>query len=473
MNESPIIIGAGPAGIRAAQTLVEHGIRPIILDEGMKWGGQIYRQQPTNFKRTSQQRYGFDAGHADALSKVFVDLLDQVDYRPQSLVWNIEQNRLDVLQHGKSTVLSWQSLIVTTGATDRMLPFPGWTLPGIFGMGATQIALKYQACSIGERVILAGTGPLLYLVAYQYVKAGANVLAVLDTAHFSSQIKALPGLLNQPKQLVRGLYYVGWLIAHGIKIRRGIRLMRAEGQDNVQSLVIKNEHGEVETLDCDAVGVGYALRSETQIADMLGCEFKFDPMQRAYLPLKDLAGRSSLEGVYLSGDGAGIMGADAAEISGERSALALLADRGVCDADAAPMRRRVKDLEDRLQKISRFREGLETAFPCPNDWIDQLTDDTIVCRCEEITFGQIRDTITECDIREVNRLKAMSRAGMGRCQGRMCAQSSAEILAHLSGQPLGEVGRLRGQPPLKPVPAQVLADAWSPKTERSTTERSI
>lgn len=465
MSETPVIIGAGPAGIRAAQTLVEFGVRPIILDEGMRWGGQIYRQQPTNFRRSSQQLYGFDASKADTLSKIFTNLINKVDYRPQSLVWNVEQNRLDVIQQGKSSMLPWQSLIVATGATDRILPFPGWTLPGVFTMGATQIALKYQACTIGEKVILAGTGPLLYLVAYQYVKAGATVLAVLDTALFSSQIKALPGLLNQPKQLVRGMYYVGWLMSRGIKVRRGIRIVRAEGQDSLEALVIKNERGEIETIACDAVGVGYALRSESQIADGLGCEFEFDPMQRAHVPLKDIAGRSSLEGVYLAGDGVGIMGADAAELSGELSALALLMDCGVCHGDAEPIRRRVKNLEIHLEKISRFRVGLETAFPCPEDWIALLTDETIVCRCEEITFGQIRDAINDCDIREVNRLKAMTRAGMGRCQGRMCAQANAEILAHVSGQPLSAVGRLRVQPPIKPVPADVLAESWMPKAE--------
>ena len=465
MSESPIIIGAGPAGIRAAQTLVEFGLHPIILDEGIRWGGQIYRQQPTHFQRTSRQLYGFDAPRADALSQTFMALTDKVDYRPQSLVWNVEQNRLDVIHQGQSSTLSWQALIVATGATDRILPFPGWTLPGIFSMGATQIALKYQACAIGENVVLAGTGPLLYLVAYQYVKAGARVLAVLDTANFSSQLKAIPGLLNQPRQLARGMYYVGWLRSRGIKVRRGIRLVRAEGQDKLQALVIKNERGEEETLVCDAAGVGYALRSETQIADMLGCEFSYDSMQRAQLPLKDISGRSSLKGVYLAGDGAGIMGADAAELAGERSALALLQDQGVCSAGIDSMQRRIQDLEKRLEKISRFRVGLETAFPFPDHWLEQLTDDTIVCRCEEITFGEIRDTITECDIREVNRLKALTRAGMGRCQGRMCSQASAEILAHVSGQALSEVGRLRGQPPIKPVPAQILAEAWAPKTE--------
>jgi len=462
MNEAPIIIGAGPAGIRAAQTLVKYGVRPIILDEGIRWGGQIYRQQPENFKRTNEQLYGFDAKKSEELSTAFARLIDKADYRPESLVWNIEQTRLDIFHSGRSTTLNWKSLIVASGATDRILPFPGWTLPGIFAMGATQVALKYQACAIGEKVILAGTGPLLYLVAYQYVKAGANVLAVLDTAHLSDQIKALPGLMNQPKQLARGMYYVGWLMTKGIKVRRGIRIVRAEGQHRLCALVIQNERGDQETLECDAVGVGYALRSETQIADMLGCEFKFDSLQRAHIPVKDVAGRSSLKGVYLAGDGAGIMGADAAELSGERSALALLINQGVCHDISKSTLSRIKQIERGLQRIGRFRVGLETAFPCPNDWIQKMSGDTIVCRCEEITFGEIRDAISESDIREVNRLKAFSRVGMGRCQGRMCGQSAAEILAHFSKQALSEVGRLRGQPPLKPVPAHVLAEAWVP-----------
>lgn len=465
MNHPPVIIGAGPAGIRAAQVLVDHGVRPIVLDEGMRWGGQIFRQQPQNFKRTSRELYGFDAGKADELSRVFISLRDKIDYRPQSLVWNVEQNRLDVIQNGESSTLSWDSLIIASGATDRILPFPGWTLPGVYAMGATQIALKYQACSIGEKVVLAGTGPLLYLVAYQYVKAGAHIAAVLDTADFSAQVRALPHLLNQPKQLLRGMYYVAWLMAKGIKIHRGIRLVEAEGSERLQGVVFLNSRREKQTIACDALGVGYALRSETQIADILGCAFAFDSMQRAHLPVKNKSGESTLAGVYLAGDGAGIMGADAAELSGERSAWALLFKLGICREDSPQIRARLNDLEKRLEKIAKFRVGLEAAFPCPEDWIEQMRDETIVCRCEEITFGDIRQAIVDCDIREVNRLKALSRAGMGRCQGRMCGQASAEILAYFSDQQLDEVGRLRGQPPIKPVEAHVLAAAWQSKQE--------
>lgn len=476
MAESPVIIGAGPAGIRAAQTLVRHGLRPIVLDEAARWGGQIYRQQPENFQRSSKQLYGFDARNADTLSEIFTSLLGKIDYRPETTVWNAEKGRLDLLTNGASSSLPWTSLIVATGATDRILPFPGWTLPGIYTMGASQIALKYQACAIGSNIVLAGTGPLLYLVAYQYVKAGANVQAVLDTSPLTAQIRALPGLLNQPRQLARGLYYVGWLLARGIKLRRGIRIVRAKGkthaipeqEDRIAELVIQGCRGRLETLACDALGFGYALRSETQIADILSCDFRFDPLQRGYLPLKDGAGRSSVDGVYLAGDGAGIMGAEAAELSGERSALALLVDRGVCRSDDRLIQQRIETLDKHLAKISHFRAGLEQAFPCPDDWIKQLDDETIVCRCEEITFGQIRETIAECGIEEVNRLKAMSRAGMGRCQGRMCAQASAEILAHFSGQTFSEVGRLRGQPPIKPVPVHAVARSHhaTPEGER-------
>ena len=459
MTELPVIIGAGPAGIRAAQTLVKYGLRPVILDEATRWGGQIYRQQPQNFQRTSKQLYGFDADRAEKLSADFAGLMNSVDYRSDALVWNVEKGRIDVLENGVSSTLPWTSLIVATGATDRILPFPGWTLPGVYAMGAAQIALKYQACAIGANVILAGTGPLLYLVAYQYVKAGAKIQAVIDTSPLTAQIKALPRLLSQPGQLARGIYYVGWLLARGIKVHRGARIVRAQGQDRIAALIIKNARGKEETLPCDALGFGYALRSETQIADILTCEFSFDPMQRAYLPTKDGTGRSSVEGVYLAGDGAGIMGAKAAELSGERSALSLLIDKGLCRPDDRAIQQRIQLLDERLQSIGRFRTGLETAFPCPEDWIEHMDEDTIVCRCEEVTFGQIRDTIAECGIREVNRLKAMSRAGMGRCQGRMCGQASAEILAHFSRQTLAEVGRLRGQPPIKPVPVQAIAQS--------------
>jgi len=453
MGASPVIVGAGPAGVRAAQALVAHGLRPVVIDEAPRWGGQIYRQPPPGFLRSKATLYGFEAKRADAVHATMNTLLGRVDYRPNTLVWNVEGDRLLLLSEGRTSSLKRGPLIVASGATDRVLPFPGWTLPGVYTLGAAQIALKYQGCAIGSRVVLAGTGPLLYLVAYQYAKAGAEVAAVLDSASFSDKLAAAPAMLHEPAVFAKGLYYLAWLKAHGVAVHQRAWPLRASGKRHVEALAWHDGHRH-HTIDCDAIGFGHALRSETQLADLLGCSFSFDTLQRAHLPQCDAAGRTSVAGVYLAGDGAGIRGADAAEWAGERAALALLADNGVA-VDTS----REQQLERRLKRNLTFRRGLERAFPFPADWAAHASDDLVVCRCEEITAGELRQVVRDTGAIELNRLKALSRVGMGRCQGRICGAAAAEILAHATGQPIQLVGRLRGQAPIKPLPFTVVEAA--------------
>ncbi|MGJ7518884.1 FAD-dependent oxidoreductase [Variovorax sp. LT1P1] len=448
----PVIVGAGPAGIRAAQTLAAHGLRPIVIDEAARAGGQIYRRPPAHFKRTPKTLYGTEAGRATAVHAAIDGVQDRIDHRPDSLVWNVQDQRLDVLHGPTQTTrtVPYGQLIVATGATDRVLPVPGWTLPGVYTLGGAQVALKFQGCAIGSRVVFMGTGPLLYLVAYQYAKAGVKVAAVLDTARFADQLAAVPAMLRQPAVFAKGVTYVAWLRAQGVALHNGVRLVRMQGDERVRS-VVWAEGGRERTLDCDAIGFGYALRSETQLADLLGCRFAFAPMHRAHLPERDAAGRSSVAGVYLAGDGAGIMGADAAEWAGELAALTLLADHGVT-IDT----RRANALQQKLEKLMGFRAGLERAFPFPEDWAAHAPDDLVVCRCENITAGELRRAIADSGADEMNRLKALTRVGMGRCQGRMCGVAAAEILAHATGQPVAQVGRLRGQAPIKPIPIHLV-----------------
>ncbi|MBI6798259.1 NAD(P)/FAD-dependent oxidoreductase [Pseudomonas syringae] len=444
-DQAIAIVGAGPAGIRAAQTLLAHGIKACLIDEGLRGGGQIYRRQPDNFQRSAKALYGFESAKAVAVHEALDTLAAQIDYRPQTLVWNAEDHQLDTLQNGTAATVDFSHLIVATGATDRILPVPGWTLPGVYSLGAAQIALKYQGCAIGQRVVFCGSGPLLYLVAYQYAKAGAKVLAVLDSAPFSTQCKALPVLLGQPATLAKGIYYRAWLSAHGIPVHQGAQLTRIDGEKRVDGIQWQR-NGKSGHLACDAVAFAHALRSETQLADLLGCEFAWSALNRAWLPTRDDCGRSSVSGIYLAGDGAGIMGADAAEMAGELAALGLLQDIGVV-ADTA----RIDTLKTALRRIERFRHGLETAFPFPEDWAATVADDTLVCRCEEVSAGEIRSAVQDGHW-EINRVKAMCRVGMGRCQGRMCGLAAAEIIARESGRSVEHVGRLRGQAPIKPLP---------------------
>ena len=450
-----VIVGAGPAGVRAAETLVAAGLRPTVVDENARWGGQIYRQPPANggFQRSKKALYGFEANKADALHTTMAALLPHLDYRPDTLAWACEAGRLDTLHAGREIRVPFSHLIIASGATDRVLPVPGWTLPGVYTLGAAQVALKAQGCAIGQRVVLTGTGPLLYLVAYQYVKAGAQVAAVLDTSPLAQQIAATPKLARLPSTFAKGLYYVGWLKTHGVRIERGVSLVGIRGTHGVNAIEWRASAGSssTETLACDAVGISFGLKPETQLADLAGCRFRFDTSNRCWLPELDAAGRSSVRGVYLAGDGAGIAGADAAELAGRRAALALLDDLGIAHP-RGPGMPDAASLERGIKRIAVFREGIETAFAPPAHCAAQWPDDMLVCRCEEIDAGTVRRCIRGGEANEINRLKALTRVGMGRCQGRMCGEAALALLAEETGKPLEAVGRLRSQPPVKPIP---------------------
>lgn len=183
MSGDVIVIGAGPAGVRAAEALARAGIRPVVIDEGRRSGGQIYRRQPEGFTRSYETLYGTEAARALAVHRSFETLEadGRIDYRPETLVWNVAEGQVWAAREGETAAIPYKALVVCSGATDRLAPVPGWQLAGCYSLGGSQVALKSQACAIGGAVVFMGTGPLLYLVASQYVKAGANVVAVLDT----------------------------------------------------------------------------------------------------------------------------------------------------------------------------------------------------------------------------------------------------------------------------------------------------
>jgi NADPH-dependent 2,4-dienoyl-CoA reductase/sulfur reductase-like enzyme len=455
----PLIVGAGPAGIRAAEALVAAGLRPLVVDEAPACGGQIYRQRLVPDGRTAKDLYGSEAQKAEALHSAFAALDGKLDYWPQALLWNLSDGRADIMVAGESRQVAYHGLLLATGATDRILPIPGWTLPGVFTLGGAQIALKSQGCAIGSRIVFLGSGPLLYLVAWQYMKAGAKVAAVLDSAPFAAKFNLLRGLPLCPAIVLRGLRMTAELKLAGVALHHAVADVRIEGANKVEAIAWCQD-GTEHRLACDGIGYGLALRSETQLADLAGCRFAFNERDRAVLPERDAAGRSSVPGVYLAGDGAGIAGADAAECAGERAALALLQDRGL-PHDAA----RAVTLEAELARIGRFRDVLEAAFPFPAHWIRDIADSTTLCRCEEITAGEVRTAVSQFGVHELNRLKAVSRVGMGRCQGRICGAAAAELLAHETHRGIEAVGRLRSQAPVKPVPLTLALAAQTEAAE--------
>lgn len=442
------IVGAGPAGVRAAEVLVRNGIRPMVFDEGSRDGGQVYRRQPENFSRSYEKLYGSEADKALALHQTFASLKSNIDYHPETLVWNIADKHVYTQSPKGKSKFEFDALLLCTGATDRLLPIKGWHYSGNFSLGGSQVALKSQACSIGKEVVFIGTGPLLYLVSYQYMNAGANVAAVIDTSSFADRLKALPLLLKQPKALYQGVKMTYALLKAKVPLFNHATPKEIIGSDEngVSEIRFIDKSGKERSIQCDAIAMGYHLRPETQLADLARCQFEFNSDVEQWLPVNDGQGRSSQPDIYLAGDGAEILGAHAAEISGELAALSALTDLKVLQDESTKVQ-----LIKQMHSLKIFTKGLRIAFPWPRRLIKTLSHDTILCRCEGVTVGHVLDTIDITGADEANRVKSFSRVGMGRCQGRFCAHAGAELVAHHFNIAVEKAGRLRGQAPVKPV----------------------
>ncbi|KEJ97256.1 NADPH-dependent 2,4-dienoyl-CoA reductase, sulfur reductase [Pseudosulfitobacter pseudonitzschiae] len=445
-----LIVGAGPAGIRAAQRLVTAGLHPVVVDEGARAGGQIYRRPPEGFTRPPQTLYGSEADKALELHRCFDRMLDagQLTYHPRSSVLALGAQGAQVLGPDGVDTLAYDKLILATGATDRLAPVPGWQSAGVYSLGATQIALKSQGVALGRRMVLAGSGPLLTLVASQLRKAGAQVVAVLDTAPLTTQAAGAFGMaLARPRVTLRGAALRAGL---GRSYHAGVTLTRiAMNSTGPVAIHWQDARGRDHMTPCDMVGLGWHLRAETHLADLAGVSMAWDKVFHQWLPLTDAMGRAAA-GVYLAGDGMRILGADGAELAGKIAASACLQDLGVPAPDTE------RDLKE-LRRMQRFASAMQRAFPWPAQMVRDLPADTVLCRCEAISVGDLRTTLSLSGP-EANRAKSLSRVGMGRCQGRYCQLAGAEVLAAEAGVPVDKIGRLRSQPPVRPAPISAYLD---------------
>ncbi|RNE56657.1 FAD/NAD(P)-dependent oxidoreductase [Cryobacterium tepidiphilum] len=441
-----LVIGAGPAGLAAARAARARGASVTLLDAADELGGQFWRHLPASRPASNERvlHHGWDT---------FRDLAETLEFDDgcrilrQASVFAIETRGSGPAEvhivvgeadgAGRDRlVLRPDAIVVATGAHDRTLPFPGWDLPGVFTGGAAQALAKSERLAVGERVVVAGAGPFLLPVAASLAATGSRVVGVFEANRVPALVR---GWLPKPWQLSGAVSkggelagYVSGHLRHRIPYRLGRMVVGAHGTDRVEAVTIAAVApdwtpipGTEQRIEVDAVCVSHGFTPRLELAIAAGCALTADRFVEV-----DAGQETSVPGVYAAGEVTGIGGADLAlaegTIAGHVAAGGTLTDAEL----QRPVRRRTT--------FTRFAERLDAAHGIRSGWPAVVTDDTIVCRCEEVTYGQLRQTVSSTGSRSLRALKLSTRAGLGICQGRVCGRSVETLLAGC--QPDGLLG---------------------------------
>jgi len=399
------VVGAGPGGLAAAVAAARGGASVLLLDAAPLVGGQVWRARRgvlADEAARALDALGAAGGRVLAGTRVAFALPER-----GLLVDGPEGGR----------VVRWRRLVLATGARERLLPFPGWTRPGVFGAGGLQALVKGGWPIAGRRVVVAGTGPLLLAAAATLRREGARVVALVEEASparlraFAFALLRHPGKAAQAVGLVRALA--------GVPRLQGARVVSADGQGGsaaeegaaLRRVVVRTSAGDL-PIDCDALAASWGLVPQTELAQALGCALA--PRFGAPAIAVDARQRTSLEGVFAVGECTGVAGARAAALTGTAAGSAAAAElRGTVPPAAH---------ESALARELHFAGAVARAFGVPPGWRERLAGDTLVCRCEDVRWDALRG---EPDLRAA---KLATRCGMGHCQGRLCHDALAQII---------------------------------------------
>lgn len=449
-----VVIGMGPAGMAAAIELGRAGVATALIDQAPSPGGQVYRQPPEGFR--------FPTGIANSRHRIGQALVKELGQSGPSLsffqgavAWGaFAPGALSVQNGACNFEVGYEKLVICEGAQERVIPCPGWTLPGVFTIGGLQKMIASQGIVPRGQVLLAGSGPLLVGTGAALARAGVRLTALCEAIPFAKWTGLGLAMLSWPRLIPESFSYLKELLLKGVRPHFSWGLKRLSGDDRVReaTLVRLDDKGESvpgseKSVPVDVVGIGFGLQPSVRLARLIGCLVEYDWKRRCFTPITDYWGQSSQPGVYLAGDGAGVGGADWSEVQGRLAGL-----------HAARSLNRIgsKKLDDISCKYARAKRKIEAylleyhnVFTPQDGHYRATTAETIVCRCEGVTAGELA-TRMRLGERDLTALKP-TRLGMGPCQGRGCEGIAAELL-RLDGVPHESLKPLNLRPPLVPLP---------------------
>ncbi|MFH9607206.1 FAD-dependent oxidoreductase [Streptomyces sp. NPDC017448] len=472
-----MVVGAGPAGMAAAATALDGGLRVALLDSGAAPGGQFWRHPPERARGaipTADLHHGLTAYRTLRATLSTHQLAGSLSQLMNHHVWTAVREEHGFAVHGvdrscppeeRAVVLRAPALLVATGAYDRQLPFPGWDLPGVLTVGGLQALLKGGGVLAGRRVVLGGTGPFLLPVAAALAARGAEVAAVCEAAAPSAWLRRPVPLLRHPAKWAEAAGYAAVLARHRVPVRTRTAVVAAEGEGRVA--VVRTAAldgrgrplpGSERRIEADTVGVGWGFVPQLDLLLPLGCDL-VDAGDGTTAATVDDGQRTTVPGVYTAGETCGVGGAALAVAEGRLAAVSVLADLA---APGRPDHRRPAAARRRVARHRAFARAMAQAHPLPPAWPAWLTDDTTVCRCEEVTAGAVRTARAEGPASDHRQVKQLTRAGMGWCQGRMCGPAVHGLVA-ARDQPYVPAERLIATP----LTLGALADAAEPPSDRT------
>jgi NADPH-dependent 2,4-dienoyl-CoA reductase/sulfur reductase-like enzyme len=456
MRETELaIIGAGAAGLAAASEAAEHGVKVTVLDDNAQPGGQYFRQLPRTYRRTAPT--GWDKEQARWNRLIGLARQPGVIHMTDAVVWEAPEDGVLAFARGQeSGRLKARQILVAAGAHDRPVPFPGWTLPGVLTAGGFQNLIKGQRAMPGRRVAVAANGPLGLLVASNVVKAGAQLVALAESAPVPKRLCGeLVNLAFAPK-IVRQAIDYGWTLARSrAPTLYGWTAIAARGARELEEVVMAPigadgviDHAKARSFAADTLVLGFGLTPSVELLRAMGCRLEWNALRGGWLPVRDAELATSKPGVLAAGDGSGIGGVEMALLEGKLAGL--VAAERVGRLDGARARAAKRAVQAKIARLARFRAALERLYAAPATWLNLLTPETIVCRCEEVTAGELEARAEE-GFDSTFALKGTTRVSMGRCQGRNCLRTLQALVARDTGAALEDIAMPRARPPARLV----------------------